>query len=284
MVRAAVRRPSPSSTATARWPSSSGTAEDRNHGIGEDGMRLPAGGRRPPGRRRIATAPRPATRCSAPRVAVVLRDGGGSQPRLRAAPAAGRPEWPSSSGTAEDRNFPAVRLVHQISECGRRPPGRRRIATAPAAGTRSATSSGRRPPGRRRIATQLVPYRRNATVGGRRPPGRRRIATTSVASASSRAPPWWPSSSGTAEDRNSALLHVADSLAGGGRRPPGRRRIATLCGVGQRRRSAAVAVVLRDGGGSQPLTGVGTQPPTPVAVVLRDGGGSQPWHRRVPAA
>ncbi len=62
------------------WPSSSGTAEDRNV--------------------REIIALRPAWD-----VAVVLRDGGGSQlqpleempPRERA--------WPSSSGTAEDRNI-----------------------------------------------------------------------------------------------------------------------------------------------------------------------------------
>ncbi len=230
------------------WPSSSGTAEDRNHLA-----------------RAVPVALLP--------VAVVLRDGGGSQqPHLHAVRRVGR-RWPSSSGTAEDRNS-APRPETSAWPCGRRPPGRRRIATPWAGRGCPGPPGGRRPPGRRRIATTL---RARSPSPCCQWPSSSGTAEDRNRSWSSHAAPWrsWPSSSGTAEDRNSSSRTTSSAV-----RP--------------------VAVVLRDGGGSQQRVRAPPQQPgrgwpsssgtaedrntlgdvaaaelATVAVVLRDGGGSQ---------
>ncbi len=292
------------SSLSPEWPSSSGTAEDRNASIsarrtrasdvavvlrdgggsqhrnpGEGGPTR-ARGRRPPGRRRIAT-PQPGGggpyACAWPSSSGTAEDRNCS----RSVSVSSDVSWPSSSGTAEDRNLDrrfGVRPAEEPVAVVLRDGGGSQLQISVACGgiCRMWPSSSGTAEDRNRLSSVTVPTRT-----------------------------WWPSSSGTAEDRNAKTCGRPLITKPRGRRPPGRRRIATVRAVRVGAGRRPVAVVLRDGGGSQPAgphgdslrplkwpSSSGTAEDrnrggssggghcAAVAVVLRDGGGSQRMHRR----
>ncbi|SUP60787.1 Uncharacterised protein [Streptomyces griseus] len=231
------------------WRSPSGATEDRNLSYSGASQEAAAGGGRPPGRPRIATA----ACCSSSTPYPPWRlPSGATEDRnwLNTCPSApGGRGWRSPSGATEDRNDQLGCTHVQVREW-RSPSG--------------ATEDRNRPSG------LLVP---GGACGGR-PPGRPRIATRPW---SNRSTPvtWWRSPSGGTEDRNSPddrwgrrSAVVAVALRGGrgsqpilgmggfaglecGGRPPGRPRIATPLRETTSPSSSSVAVALRGDRGSQ---------------------------------
>ncbi len=246
--RIATRRARGRRRGTRLWPSSSGTAEDRN------------------ARRWCKSAFESG-------VAVVLRDGGGSQPGGSGGAGPAARGWPSSSGTAEDRNVSTAatkRWSARVAVVLRDGGGSQPLDHVHAG---DGDHGGRRPPGRRRIATRRHQRMRSggsgvAVVlqdgGGPRPrPGRRRraVAAVAVVLRIGRRP----------QLRDGGRWHVRPRS---GCCPPGGRRVATSAPTCSYGASPRVAAVFRNGGGSQPGRSRCGGSSGVVDAVLRIGEGS----------
>jgi hypothetical protein len=158
--------------------------------------------------------------------------------------------WRSPSGAAEDRKTGSYDALRGLAEGGGRPSERPRDATAPRPRRASGSPSGSRLSGWLRIATlSMVAWRLRRTSGGR-PPGRPRIATPAPGVSAWRSGPW-RSSFGAAEDRNAIVRGLVDYVQSSGGRHSERPSTATCGGGRASQPTAGVAVVLRDGRGSQ---------------------------------